>query len=68
MVVNLLRGSPKNESIVGLNQCGAASWGLLGAFIILCLFVTWWNVVQVLRENEIKRKHGALCPSDINVS
>lgn len=68
MVVNLLRGSPKNESIVGMDTCGASSWSILIAFIILCLVVTWVNVRSVRREVAVKKKHGALCDSDIDVT
>ena len=68
MVVNLIRGSPKNESIVGLDSCSATSWSLLIGFIVFCGLVTWYNVRQVLREVQIKRKHGALVDSDIDVT
>ena len=68
MVINLIRGSPKNESIVGLDSCGATSWSLLVGFILFCGLVTWYNVRQVLREVQIKRKHGALVDSDIDVT
>ena len=67
MVVNLIRGSPKNESIIGMNSCGAASWSILVGFILLCGLITWYNVKQVRRELQIKRQQGALCASDIDV-
>lgn len=44
MLVNMLRGSPKNDSIIGLEKCGTSSWLLLVSFVILLLFITWWNV------------------------
>ena len=68
MVVNLVRGSPKNKSIIGMDTCGAASWSLLFGFIILCGLVTWYNVKQVRREVLLKRRHEALCDSDIDVT
>ena len=67
MVVNLIRGSPKNESIIEMDTCGAASWSILVGIILLCGLVTWYNVRQVRREMLIKKAFGALCASDIDV-
>ena len=64
----MIRGSPKNESIVGMDKCGAGSWCLLASFILLCLILTWFNVKQVKKEDALKRKLNAQVPSDINVN
>ena len=68
MVVNLIRGSSKNESIIGMESCGAGTQSLLAGFILLCGIATWFNVRQVRHEVQLKRKHGAMCPSDIDVT
>ena len=68
MLVNLIRGSPKNDSIVDLDKCGAPSWLLLAGFIILCLLVIWYNVKVVRKELSLKKKYNATCPSDIDLS
>ena len=68
ILINLVRGSPKNESIVGMDKCGGGSWSLLIAFIVLCLAITWLNVKSVKREVELKKKAGASVPSDIDFS
>ena len=67
MLVNLLRGSPKSDSIVGMNTCSAESWSLLVCFIILLLVITWYSVREVRKEMTLKSKYGALCDSDIGV-
>ena len=68
MLVNLIRGSPKNDSIVDLDKCGAVSWILLAFFIILCLLVIWYNVVKVRQELRLKKKYNETCASDIDLS
>ena len=67
MIVNLIRGSPRNESIVGLQTCGGASWSILIGFVILCGLITLYSIRSVRREYLVKKEMGALCPSDINV-
>ena len=68
MVVNLIRGSPKNDSIVGLDKCGATSWSLMVGFIVFCLLITWLNVRAVQKEVSLKQKYGKTCQSDIDVN
>lgn len=68
MLINLIRGSPKNESIIGMNKCGTASWSLLAMFIVLCLFLTYFNVKKVRHEDALKRRLNATVTSDINVN
>ena len=67
MFVNLIRGSPKHESIVGLQTCGGASWSILVGFVLLCGLITLYSIRSVRREYLVKKEMGALCPSDINV-
>jgi len=66
ILVNLIRGSPKNESIIGMDKCGAYSWSLLTSFIALCLIVTYFSVRQVRHEDALKL--NAQVASDINVN
>jgi len=68
MVINLIRGSPKNESIIGMDSCGAGSWSLLVGFIGLCMLVTWYNVRQVRQEVQLKKNQDTMCASDIDVT
>jgi len=68
MVVNMMRGSPKNESIIGMEKCGASSWILLASFLVICVLLTWYNVREVRREDALKRKLNAQVASDINVN
>ena len=67
MLVNLIRGSPKNSSIVGLQTCGGISWTILVGFVLLCGLVTLYSIKEVRREYLVKKELGALCSSDINV-
>ena len=54
--VNLIRGSPKNESIIGLDTCSTISWSLLTGLTVICILVTWYNVKQVQYEQRLKAK------------
>ena len=68
MVINLIRGSPKNDSIAGIDKCGALSWSLMFGFIIFCLIVTYFNFRAVQKEFTLKQKFGKTVPSDININ
>ena len=66
VIVNLVRGSPDFESIVGFSRCGSKDWGVLVAFIVLCLLVCWKNFQELLHEQRLKTKYNkGLCNSDI---
>lgn len=41
LVVNLLRGSPKNASIINIQKCGGLDWSILLGFILLALTVSF---------------------------
>jgi len=40
LLVNLLRGSPKTQSIIGISKCGVVDFTLLLGFIMFNLVVT----------------------------
>lgn len=52
--VNLLRGSPKTESLIGIATCSPLSLSMLGGIAVLCLLVTWYNVRVVRYEQALK--------------
>merc|ERR1712060_399387 len=39
MTVNLIRGSPKTDSIIGIDKCGGLSWSLLIGFTLFLVLV-----------------------------
>ena len=47
VVVNLLRGSPKNESIIDLPTCSVSSWVIFGTFVFICLLSTVYAVKKL---------------------
>lgn len=48
--VNLIRGTPNFDSIVGLDTCGMESWSLLIGLTILCILLTLVNFREVKAE------------------
>jgi len=44
LVTNLLRGSPKNPSILNISKCGAIDWSILGGFVLFASGVTYFTV------------------------
>jgi len=47
MFINLLRGSPSRESIIGLDPCGVESWSILIAFFVICILSIWEAIKTV---------------------
>ena len=64
ITVNLLRGTPKFDSIIGLKGCNAVSWVILAIFITLCGFVTFFNIRAIRKENSLKEKFGVFHESE----
>ena len=58
IVINLIRGTPKFDSIIGMDTCGITSWSILAIFILFCLVVTWFNVREVRAEQILKLKYN----------
>jgi len=50
-VVNLMRGSKKNPSIINIQKCGGLDWTLFLGTIIFYVFIFYLNVLKV-QENE----------------
>ena len=65
LVVNFLRGSRKNPSIIGLEKCGTLDWSIFFAFIAIALLMTYIAVKINMREQALKEKAGCICASDI---
>jgi len=66
LMVNLIRGSPKTESIVGLEKCGVADWSIFTAFFVLVLVVSFLQIRRIKKEQALKEEvGGGLCASDL---
>ena len=63
--VNLLRGTPKFESVVGLSTCDWKSFTILAVFILISVLLTAFNIHQIRKEQDLKRKYGKLHPSEL---
>ena len=65
-LVNLLRGSAHQESIIGLDHCGVADWSILTGFFIFLFIFIYTQVQRVRREQGLKvRYNRGLSHSDI---
>lgn len=64
VIVNLLRGTPKFDSIIGLKGCNALGWVILAIFIIVCGIVTFFNIKAIRKENLLKEKFGCFHESE----
>ena len=49
-VVNMMRGSSKNPSIINIAKCGTLDWGLFTGFILINIAVFYTQVVRVQNE------------------
>lgn len=68
LTVNLLRGSRKFESTIGIQRCSQTDWLILTTFLIYCLVLSGLATRKVLREQQLKDKLGAgIAPSDIKL-
>ena len=68
-MVNLLRGSRKFESTIGIQRCSQTDWIILTTFLIYCLVLSGLATRKVLREQRLKDKLGAgMAPSDIKLT
>ena len=63
-LTNVLRGTPKFESVLGLSTCEASSFAILGAFILICILLTTYNLRMNFREIRLKSKFGKLHKSE----
>lgn len=56
-LVNLLRGSSAQKSIIGLEHCGAGDWSILAGFFVFLGFYIWSQVSRVSAEQALKLKY-----------
>ena len=64
IVVNLFRGTPKFDSLIGLSTCDWDSWLILIIFIIISIVLTYFNVRQIFQEVELKKRFNELHESE----
>lgn len=58
LLMNLIIGSSKMPSIVGLKDCGVAYWGIQAVFIIACFVITYFMVKLNQKEQALRRKYN----------
>ena len=62
--MNLLRGTPSYESIVGMSTCEPNSWMILAAFVLFCIAINVYNIKQLNAERSLKEEAGILHESE----
>ncbi len=66
VVVNVLRGSTRYHSLIGIRRCAPLDWFLLASFLILCAIVSFFSIRTVKQEQQLKIKVGyGMVPSDV---
>ena len=50
VLVNLLRGSKRFESVIGLERCSIGDWAILLSFFLLCTTITIHSIRKVVYE------------------
>jgi hypothetical protein len=55
VVVNFVRGTKSQASIVGIDQCSSAGWGVVLVFTLVCGLVSFKNLKQLWHEQSIKQ-------------
>jgi len=58
IIMNLLIGSSKKESIIGIKDCGSWYWIIQVLFIIVCCIVTYFMVIYNKREQDLRMKYN----------
>lgn len=65
-LINLLRGSKANPSIVGIEHCGALDWILFALYLGICVAMSVVSIKRIIAEQALKTKVGkGLIASDI---
>ena len=64
IAVNLIRGTPKFPSFLGLSTCEGSSWLVLVVFIVICIALTACSVGNIFKEVALKKKLGMLHSSE----
>lgn len=57
-VVNLMRGSKRNPSVIGMPKCGVADWSTIAAFLAIAVSCAVFNIWRVRKENKHKAAAG----------
>ena len=66
MLVNLLRGSKKAESIIDIQRCSGLDWGIFAIYVLISIAITVWAVFYNKRCQALKEMSGTgLVSSDI---
>ena len=67
IMMNLMMGSSARESIVGIQKCDGAYWGIQVGFVAICIVCTVVAVKLAKRDQALKLKYGGvnLTKSDI---
>ena len=67
ILLNLCMGSTTTESIIGIQRCDTAYWGIQVAFLLVCALFTFIAVRVAQRDQALKIKYGGInvSPSDI---
>ena len=55
-MVNLMRGSSKNPSIINIQKCGALDWTLYFGTIAFYTFVFYLNTGKIQKQEAIKKE------------
>ncbi len=55
ILVSVLRGA-KGDSLVGIERCSAADWGLQAMLLVVCLIATILAVIILNREDKMKQR------------
>ena len=66
LLVNILRGSRKFESLISIERCSWSDWSILISFLVYCLMLTAIATRKVFKDQNLKTKLGAgMAPSDL---
>ena len=52
----MLRGSSKNESIIGIKRCGKVDWLILINYLVFSICITVWAVNKARKEQLLKQQ------------
>jgi len=67
-VINLLRGSKANPSIIGITACGAPNWLLFVSFLVIAAVCFVIQVFRCQYEEQLKKRTNmGICKSDVSL-
>lgn len=69
VIVNLLRGTSKIDSVIGIERCSTIDWIIFAFFLLYSFSITYIAVVRVRKEQIIKKRAMVkTCSSDIEMT